>query len=221
MNMHFSVVLMAVLAELAGALIYLVLNKSVFRTIFSIFSLGFMFIVVFMDLLLDAGMYEHVDLSHITLFAVGLCGIYLISKLNKYIGNYAAVAGLGFHNLCEGVEIAAISSLSPIVAAGFLLHKLPEGMVTFSMLKGLKDVQRFGYSLLVALLIPLGALIPISENVNQYIMSFGSGVIVMVVIKSIILQISALKEQTEIKPWKMGVAGFSGILIGAVSCLIA
>jgi Predicted divalent heavy-metal cations transporter len=180
-----------------------------------------MFIVVFMDLLPDAGMYEHVDFTHISLFAAGAAGIYLISKLNKYLGNYAAVAGLGFHNLCEGVEIAAISSLSPLVAAGFLLHKLPEGMVTFSMLKGLKDAQRFGYSLLVALLIPLGALIPIAESVNQYVMSLGSGVIVMVVVKSIILHISALNEQSEVNPWKMGIAGFSGIFIGAVSCLIA
>lgn len=219
--MNISVVLLAVIIEIVGAVLYLVWKNSVTRTLFSVFSLSFMFVVVFMDLLPDTGMYSHFDITHISLFIVGLASIYAINAVGRYLGNYAAVAGLGFHNLCEGVEIAAISALSPMVLLGFLLHKLPEGMVSFSLMDGVKDTKRFIASVIVALLIPVGALIPVPETLSQSVMAYGAGVITMVVIRSIIQQIEMLKTSSEISMVKLGSIGCSGLLVGAVSCLIA
>lgn len=173
MSMHLSVVAMAVVAEVAGAVLFYTLKNLVVRSLFSLFSLSFMFVVVFMDLLPDAGVYQQVDAVHLVLLFGGALLILGVGLVSRYLGNYAAVAGLGFHNLCEGVEIAAIASLSPMVLLGFLLHKLPEGMVSFSLLDGLKDRKRFLFATLVALLIPLGALIPVSETLSQYVTALG------------------------------------------------
>lgn len=221
MSLHISVLAMAVLAEVAGAVLFYTMKQTSVRAMFSLFSLTFMLVVVFMDLLPDAGVYQQLDLAHLGLFFSGALLILALGAAGKYLGNYAAVAGMGFHNLCEGVEVAAIASLSPTVLAGFLLHKLPEGMVSFSLLDGMKDGKRFFFATLIALLIPLGALVPISEALTQYVTALGAGVIVMVVIKSMGVQLTMIRKEPQVNLMKWLSIGVSGGAVGVVSCLIA
>ncbi|WP_316672962.1 hypothetical protein [uncultured Tolumonas sp.] len=52
---------------------------------------------------------------------------------------------------------------------------------------------------------------------SQSVMAYGTGI----VIRSIIQQIEMLKFSSEISMVKLGSIGCSGVLVGAVSCLIA
>ena len=147
--------------------------------------------------------------------------MFAVGYLGKYIGNYAAVLGLGFHNFCEGVEVAALSAISPILVIGFLLHKLPEGMVSFSLLDGLKDRVRFLVAFLIALLIPLGALLPLPERLEQPVMAFGAGVIILVVSRLLSIVISGHIQTARQELPKILAVTVIGAIIGGVSCLIA
>jgi ZIP family zinc transporter len=222
MNIHLIIVIMAVLAELLGAVIFLNTRDTIVRMLLSCLGLGFVLVIVFMDILPDAGVYDVARFPYGFLIVLaGALGMYAVGRLGKYLGNYAAVVGLGFHNFCEGVEVAALSAISPVLVIGFLLHKLPEGMVSFSLLDGVEDMVRFLIAFLIALLIPLGAVIPIPGRLEQPVMAFGAGVILLVVSRLLAMIVSGhLATARQLLP-KIATAIVIGAVIGGVSCLIA
>jgi ZIP family zinc transporter len=187
----------------------------------SCLGLGFVLAIVFMDILPDAGVYDaaHFPQGYLIVIAGALC-MFAAGYLGKYIGNYAAVLGLGFHNFCEGVEVAALSAISPILVIGFLLHKLPEGMVSFSLLDGLGDRARFLVAFLIALLIPLGAFIPLSARLEQPAMAFGAGVILLVVTRLLTMIISEHYGSARQELPRILTIVAIGAVIGGVSCLL-
>ena len=121
--------------------------------------------------------------------------------------------------------------ISPILAVGAILHKLPEGMVSFSLLDELEDKTRFAIAALIALLIPVGAIIPISESITKPLMALSAGVILYVV-GSLLITIISKYYVTEIDKGKLSkkhdlnittlssVAVF-GAVIAWISCLMA
>lgn len=231
MVLNLTITSMLVVAELFGALIYLKTKDTFMRMLLSCLGLGFLIAVLFADILPDATE-DFSNGYYIFIFgALIMCGIlYGIRRYGedigdgKYIGNYTAVLGMGFHNFCEGVVITALSSITPILIVGVVLHKLPEGMVSFSLLEGLKDRTRFIVAALIALLIPLGAFIPISEDIAQPTMAFGAGVILVVVSRSLI-QIVAEHYRSgtpniAMNFTKIAAATAVGVIFGVVSCLI-
>jgi zinc transporter ZupT len=109
--------------------------------------------------------------------------------------------------------------ISPLLAAGALLHKLPEGMATFAMLEGAKDKTRFAFSAAVALMIPLGALVHFSNNLQQPLMALMSGMILVAV--STAIAEHSVKDLALYVRWKVVTPYAMGALIGAFSCLIA
>ncbi|VBB09550.1 zinc/iron permease [Lucifera butyrica] len=207
-----------VLAELGGALIFLK-TKDTFRRIFlSCLGLGFAYAIVFSDIIPDAT--EHYsEISPVFWVCIlsGMFCAYGIEKYGKYAGKYTAFLGFSFHNFCEGVVLTTATLLSPILMLGLILHKLPEGMVSVSFLEGMKDKTKVLAVFLSALLIPIGALLPIPENVAQPITAFAAGVILSIVSISMKIIIS---ESVEFSRIKISTAMVIGAIIGGASCLI-
>ena len=223
MSIHIIIVVMAVLSELLGAVIFLKTKKSIARLLLSCLGLGFVVVIVFMDVLPDVDFYKAENLPKgILLCIAGAAAAFGLVKLTKHWGNFAATAGIGLHNFGEGLVIAGLGTISPLLIIGFLLHKLPEGMVSFSILDGFKERTRFLIAAGVALMIPLGALLPIPENVEQPVMTFGAGIILYIASR---FAVRVIKDNTgAARPVKWAIitgAAVIGAVVGGISCLIA
>lgn len=226
---NFPVIAAFVIAELLGALVYFKTEDSVKRTLLTCLGLGFAIAVVLLDIIPDA---TEDFASGYLLVAIGFIAMLIFGFFTKRVGNYSAVMGLAIHNFAEGVIVSTIfGPISPILAVGAVLHKMPEGMVSFSLLEGLKDRTRFAIAALIALLIPVGAIIPISESVTKPLMALSAGVILCVV-GSLLIAIVSKYYNPEITGGQVGegsklnIAKLSsvvvfGAIIAWISCLMA
>lgn len=226
---NFPVVAAFVIAELLGTLIYFKTEDSVKRTLLTCLGLGFAIAVVLLDIIPDA---TEDFASGYWLVAIGFIAMLALGFFTKRVGNYSAVIGLAIHNFAEGVIVSTVfGPISPILAVGAVLHKMPEGMVSFSLLEGLNSRIRFAIAALIALLIPVGAIIPISESVTKPLMALSAGVILCVV-GSLLIAIISKYYEPEItrgqvnEIGKLNIAKLSsvvvfGAIIAWISCLMA
>jgi len=214
--MNLLATVLFVSAELLGAVIFWATKDTVKRMLLSCLGLGFACSIVITDIIPDST--ENFPYAYLVVI-LGIASMYLASKVGKFIGKYSAVLGMGFHNFCEGVVLTAMT-INPIVLIGLVLHKLPEGMVTFALLEGKKDKTRFIMSGLISLLIPLGALAPIPEEIAKPITAFAAGVILFVVSTSMINIVTEHAKNNESITSKIATMSFMGAILGTVSCLI-
>ena len=217
------VIAMFVIAEILGAVIYYRTKDSVKRTLLTSLGLGFALAVIFADILPDA--LENYS-AGLWVCLLGGAVILALGYFARRIGNYSGVAALGVHNLAEGVIISAFSApMSVFVVLGAILHKLPEGMLSFSLLDGLKEKTRFAIASLIALLIPLGAILPLPEGLTKPLLAFACGVIAVVVSKFLIMTAAELYKKADatiprLAPAQFAIAVLSGALIAWLSCLV-
>ncbi len=214
--MNLIATVLFVCAELLGLIIFIVTKESKKRMFLSCLGLGFAFAIAIADIIPDSSK----DFKYAYVVVVfGIATMFAINKLGNFAGKYSAVAGMGFHNFCEGIVLTAMA-VNPLMLVGLVLHKVPEGMVTFSLLDGKKDRTRFTISALISLLIPLGALVPTPEYIAQPIGAFVAGVILYVVSASILKIVADnIKEDVNIKS-KIATIAIVGAVIGTVSCLL-
>lgn len=215
--MNIIMALIFVAAELTGAVILLKTKDTIKKILLSCVGLGFALAIVFADIIPDAtDKYAKISPEFLISIVAGALCAYGIEKIGKHFGNYTAVLGFSFHNFLEGVVLTMTTSISPVFALGAILHKLPEGMASFSLLEGLKDRTKVFIAVLSALMIPLGALITIPENIAQPLMAFGAGVILLVVTRSFKL----INSTIGVSRYKIATVTAIGAIIGAASCLI-
>jgi zinc transporter ZupT len=237
---NFPVVAAFVIAELLGALVYFKTEDSVKRTLLTCLGLGFAIAVVLLDIIPEIlwPLATEDFASGYLLIAIGFVAMFVLGPFIKSAGKvksaekYPAVVGLAIHNFAEGVIITTVfGPISPILAVGAVLHKMPEGMVSFSLLEGLKDRTRFAIAALITLLIPVGAIIPISESVTKPLMALSAGVILYVVGGLLFAIVSEyykpeiikgqVGENNKLNFTKLSTMVMFGIIIACVSCLMA
>ncbi|AKB51724.1 hypothetical protein MSBRW_2471 [Methanosarcina barkeri str. Wiesmoor] len=226
---NYLVVAAFVIAELLGALIYFKTEDSVKRMLLTCLGFGFAIAVVLLDIIPDAT--EDLSAGY-WLVAIGFIAMFAAGFYTKSVGKYSAVLGLAIHNIAEGVIITTeFGPISPILAVGAILHKLPEGMVSFSLLDELEDKTRFAIAALIALLIPVGAIVPISESITKPLMALSAGVILYVVGSLLITTISKyyvteidtgkLSKKHNINITTLSSVVVFGAVIAWISCLMA
>jgi ZIP family zinc transporter len=157
--------------------------------------------------------------------------MFAVGFYTKSAGKYSAVLGLAIHNIAEGVIITTeFGPISPILAVGAVLHKLPEGMVSFSLLDELEDRTRFAIAALIALLIPVGAVLPPSESLTKPLLALSAGVILFVVGNLLITTIfkhyevetvGQVSKRNHLNTTKLSSMVVFGAVIAWVSCLMA
>jgi len=202
------------IAELFGALICLKTKDNLKKMFLTCLGLGFGYAVVLTDILPDAA--EHYRYAAL-ICIIGALFVYGVDKYGKHIGGYAAVSGLAFHDFCEGAILTVLgSTASPFVILAFVLHKLPEGIISFSLLKGIKDRTKFCILVTIPLLIPLGTFIGAPEYIEQPVLAFSSGVILFIISKSLVTIIS---DNKHLMP-KVAGATAVGAILGAAPCLM-
>jgi len=98
-----------------------------------------------------------------------------------------SIAGLAFHSLIDGIIIAvgfkAGSRIGIMMTIAVILHEMPEGVVTTSVLlhDTMTRVRIFWFSLLVAVATPVGAVVSYfilgdaSENVLRILLALAAG----------------------------------------------
>jgi ZIP family zinc transporter len=221
---NLPVIILFVIAEILGAVFYYKTKDSAKRMLLTSLGLGFAVVVVLLDIIPDAT--EDFSLGY-WICATGFVAMFIVGSFGKRISNYSAAAGFAIHNIAEGIIISTVfGPISPLLTLGAILHKLPEGMVTYSLLEGLKDRTRFVLAALIALLIPIGAIVPISESITKPIMAFSAGVILCVVGKQLIMIIAknyktVMNGATGNIQLKLASVVVVGALIGWASCLLA
>lgn len=221
LNVHFGGALLLTVAEIVGAILFFTTHHKTARKAMTAFGLGFAVAIVLIDMLPDAT--ENYKIGY-ALFAVGIALMGAIWRFAKGAStssiNGVAVAGMALHNFGEGVVLTSMTGpVSVLFALGAVLHKLPEGMATYSLLGDLKEKLRFSLSILAALMIPFGMLVHLPESVQQPVMSLLSGMILV----SVSTTIATQKESKEIlvPRWQVVSPYAAGAVIGAVSCLLA
>ena len=196
------------LAEVSGALIFLKTKSTVKRVSLACFGLGFAAMIVLMDILPEAT--DGYPYGFLMCVLGGLL-VYWIDRYGRSIGGYAAVSGMGVHNLCEGIILTALGSgISPVVAAALLLHKFPEGVVSLSLLKNSK--YRMSIVAFISLLIPLGAFVAVPGYIEHPVLAFGSGVILFVVSSSLARILS--------EHYSYAMPAAIGAMLGVATCLL-
>lgn len=98
-----------------------------------------------------------------------------------------SITGLAFHSLIDGVIIAvgfkAGSRIGTMMTIAVILHEMPEGIVTTSILlhDAMARARIFWFSLLVAAATPVGAIVSYlalgeaSENLLRILLAFAAG----------------------------------------------
>lgn len=225
---NYLVVAAFVIAELLGALIYFKTEDSVKRTLLTCLGLGFAITVVLLDIIPDAT--EDFAFGY-WLVVIGFVAMFAVGFYTNSAGKYSAVLGLAIHNIAEGVIITTeFGPISPILAVGAVLHKLPEGMVSFSLLDELEDRTRFAIAALIALLIPVGAVLPPSESLTKPLLALSAGVILFVVGNLLVTTIfkyyevetvRQVSKRNHLNTTKLSSMVVFGAVIAWVSCLMA
>jgi len=91
-------------------------------------------------------------------------------------------------------------------------------MVSFSLLENIKSKFKYVLAVGISLLIPLGSIIFIPENLAKPIIGLAAGAILFTVTSSFRTILS--KKDAEYLYSKIATMAFIGAIIGGVSCLI-
>jgi ZIP family zinc transporter len=138
-------------AELAGAAIFVATEDNVRRAALSCFGLGFAICIVLADIVPDATEdYSPGWLFLAAGFLIGLALMFSAGERRPNAGRAAAIAGMALYNICEGIVIVSAGpAASVLVPIGADAHKLPEGMVVFSLADRLSIGRRWLVAVLV------------------------------------------------------------------------
>jgi ZIP family zinc transporter len=221
LSIHIGGALLLTIAEIFGALAFFFTHNTTARKVMTSFGLGFAIAIVLFDMLPDST--EHFAFGY-ALFAMGIALMTAITvalrKTPASHSNTIAVAGMAMHNFGEGALLSATTGpVSALFALGAVLHKLPEGMATYSLLGSMKEKMRFTLSIAAALMIPLGMAIHLPESVQQPLMSVLAGMILVSISATIL---SGRRSELIFAPrWQRIAPYAAGAAIGAISCLIA
>lgn len=176
-------------AELAGTAIFAASSENAARRVLlTCFGLGFALFMVLADLVPDA--VEH-NPSGWLLLAAGVAGgtalTFKAGQGRAGAGKAAAIGAMALHNVCEGMMLAAgAPALSGLMALGAVAHKLPEGMVVFSLAERTGNAGRWAIAAASALLIPLGAWLTLPPALAQSLLAFAGGVLFVVLFKALL-----------------------------------
>lgn len=216
--MNFLMAGMMVFAEIVGALIYMRTRRTLARTALACAGLGFAVAIVFADIIPDATEgYSELTPTFFACLAAGAALALLAGYGGRAIGRYTAVLGFTFHNFCEGVVLTTTAAISPLIAVGLVMHKLPEGMVSYALLDGVPDKLRFGIACASALMIPCGALLPIPESAAQPLTAVAAGVILAIVAVAMRVLLAQYVSQPRSR---FAMATLGGAVVGGLSCLL-
>ena len=217
----FPVVMAA--AEILGAALFARSANPLQRLILACFGLGFALSIVLLDMLPDATTHYA---SGWMLVAAGVISaavlMYAAGERGSSLGRSGAILGLGLHNLCEGMVLASAGSMaSPLILAGAVAHKLPEGMVVFSLSNALGNAQRWALSVMLSLLIPLGTQLVMPESLRKPVLAFASGMLFVVLLKSLLILAQGENSPTrQLSRRSISAAVASGAMLAGLTCLV-
>ena len=222
---HGSLLFAAVMAaaELAGAAIFVATTDGLRRATLSCFGLGFALCIVLADIIPDAT--EDYSLGWLALAAGFLAGVVLMFRAGARgsgAGTAAALGGMGLHNICEGIVLAAAApAASALVLIGAIAHKLPEGMVVFSLADRLSIGRRWAVAVLLSLLIPLGTGVVLPENIQKPALAFAAGMMLVVLVKSLMLLAPIGRKQAALLTGRrLAATTASGAALAGLTCLV-
>jgi ZIP family zinc transporter len=223
MNLTLASSLIFAVAEATGAWFFHKTENPKMRRVLSAFGLGFAATVVLCDVLPDAT--EHFSMGYL-LAACAAVGTFAIWKYSHRESgersgtslNGVAVGGMALHNFAEGAVLASIAGpLSLPFVAGAILHKVPEGMATYTLLGREKSKSSLAIVIGSSLLIPIGVLVRIPAALEQPVMALLSGVILAAVATTVVGQ----KTESVVPSAARKFAPYlAGALIAGVSCLL-
>jgi ZIP family zinc transporter len=212
------VAVMMMIVEMVGAFCYLKTKDSGKRMVLSCLALGFAYAIIIADILPDAT--ENFQWGY--LICIGAIGfMFLLEMAFNHISSYTAVGGMAFHNFFEGIVVMSRPSIYPLLVAGIVLHKLPEGMVTFSLLDHVKkDKVKFIVAACIGLLIPIGTIVPIPEAIVKPITGFAAGVMLYAISKTMKRSVLSFFDAESTNKVGIITAAMVGAIIGGISCML-
>lgn len=210
-------------AELAGAAIYASSTDVVRRASLSCFGLGFAICIVLTDIIPDAT--EDYSIGWLVLALGILVGVALMFKAGERgsnAGRTAAIAGMGLHNICEGIVLAAAGpTASALVLVGAVAHKLPEGMVVFSLADRLSIGRRWIVAAALALLIPVGTAVTLPEDIQKPALAFAAGVLLIVLVRSLMMFATAGRQEVALLTRRaLAATTAAGAAVAGLTCLV-
>nr|WP_294504437.1 hypothetical protein [uncultured Rhodopila sp.] len=210
-------------AELAGAGIFVATKDNVRRAVLSCFGLGFATCIVLADIVPDA--IEDYSTGWLFLAAGFVAGVALMfgaGERRSGVGRAAAIAGMGLHNICEGIVMAAAGpAASAFVLAGAVAHKLPEGMVVFSLADRLSVARRWVVAVVLSLLIPIGTLVAVPAGIQQPVLAFAAGILLVVLTKSLMLFAPIGRREAVLLTGRtLAATTASGAVLAGLTCLV-
>ncbi len=210
-------------AELAGAAVFVATKDTVRRAALSCFGLGFAVCIVLADIIPDAT--EDYAAGWLLLAAGAAIGVLLLfsgGQRGSNAGNAAAIAGMGLHNICEGIVMASAGpTASVLVLVGAVAHKLPEGMVVFSLAERLSIGRRWAVAVLLSLLIPIGTMVVVPASVQQPVLAFAAGILFVVLTRSLIMFAPIGRQEATLLTRKaLAATAASGAVLAGLTCLI-
>lgn len=213
---YIAIIMMVV--EMLGAYMFLKTKSTLKRIVLSSLALGFAYAIVIADILPDATE----DFQWGYLICIGAVGIMFLIEIGvKHFGNNAAAGAMAFHNFFEGLVVMSRPSISLLLVAGIVLHKLPEGMTTFSLLDHIKnDKVKFVIAAAIGLLIPIGTLCVVPESISKPITAFAAGCMLYAISKSVKKIVLEHFETSPSAKKGMVSAAMVGAIIGGISCLL-
>ncbi len=211
------------LAELVGAALYVASPQGPIRNIVSCFGLGFALCIVLIDVTPDA---TEDYLAGWLFLAVGAAiGAVLMFKGGRdgaTAGNTGAIAGMGLHNICEGIVLAAAGpAISPLIFAAAVAHKLPEGMVVFSLADRLPMARRWLLAIGLSLLIPLGTVIDFPEGIKKPLLALAAGVLALALTKALTVMYGLGNPAAATADRRaIAAAAAGGAVVAGLTCLV-
>jgi zinc transporter ZupT len=223
MNSMLALPIVMALAELVGAALYVASPQGPIRNIVACFGLGFALCIVLIDVTPDAT--EDYLAGWAFLAAGAAIGAVLMFKggrLGVGAGNTGAIVGMGLHNICEGIVLAAAGpAISPLIFTAAVAHKLPEGMVVFSLADGLPLARRWLLAIALCLLIPIGTVIDFPEEIKKPLLAFAAGVLALALIKALTVMFG-LGEPARAAAGRRAIAASAagGAVVAGLTCLV-
>jgi len=211
------------IAELAGAAVFVATKDNVRRAAMACFGLGFAICIVLADIIPDAT--EGYATGWLFLsagLAIGVALMFSGGQRGSNAGNAAAIAGMGLHNICEGIVMATAGpAASALVLVGAVAHKLPEGMVVFSLAERLSIGRRWAVAVLLSLLIPAGTMVVLPESVQQPVLAFAAGVLFVVLTRSLMMFAPIGRQEAVLLTRKaLAATAASGAVLAGLTCLV-
>lgn len=215
-------IIMAV-AEVIGAVLFVSTRDSGRRAALACFGLGFALCIVAADIIPDA-VEDNAQIWFLVAIgaAVGTLLMFKGGQSGASIGSAAGIAGMGLHNICEGIVLAAAGpALSPLIFAGAIAHKLPEGMVVFQLADRLSVARRWVVAGLLSLLIPIGTTVVLPEAVRNPVLGFAAGVLLAVLVKSLLLFVGRERSGSiTLSRGTIAAATAGGAILAGATCLV-